>query len=156
MRTIMTAWGMPALVEQAFASSEYDPEGTLRLGPLEVRFRAVPHFVPAYAVEIRSTVTGGRFVFGSDCAPNEDLVEFATGADLFFVEATLPRPERAGPRGHLTAAEAGDAARRAGVAHAVLTHISDEEDPVVALERAVEAAGDVPVEMAVLGATYDL
>ena len=156
MRTVMTAWGMPALVEQAFASHEYDPDATLRLGPFEVRFRAVPHFVPAYAVEVVSTVSGGRFVYGSDCAPNDDLIEFATGADLFFVEATLPRPERAGPRGHLTAAEAGEAVHRAGVKRAVLTHISDEEDPVVALERAVETAGGIPVELAVADALYEL
>lgn len=156
MRTVMTAWGMPDLTERAFASSEYDPDATLTLGPLELRFRAVPHFVPAYAIEIRSTVTGGRFVYGSDCAPNEDLVEFAAGADLFFVEATLPRPERAGPRGHLTAAEAADHARRAGVGRAVLVHISDEEDRAVALEHAVEAAGDVPVQLGDAEDVFDL
>jgi ribonuclease BN (tRNA processing enzyme) len=156
MRTVMTAWGMPELVERAFRSSEYDPEAVLTLGPLEIRFRAVPHFVPAYAVEVRSTVTGGRFVYGSDCAPNEDLVEFAQDADLFFVEATLPRPERAGPRGHLTAGEAGEAAARAAVKRAVLVHISDEEDASVALERARETAGDVPVEMAGAESVYDL
>jgi ribonuclease BN (tRNA processing enzyme) len=156
MRTIMTAWGMPDLVEQSFHSHEYEPEATLELGPLRIRFRAVPHFVPAYAVEIVSTVTGGRFVYGADCAPNDDLVEFAAGADLFFVEATLPRPERSGPRGHLTAAEAGEHAQRAGVVRAVLTHISDEEDREVALQRAVETAGDVPVELAVAGAVYEV
>ncbi|MGE4428326.1 MAG: MBL fold metallo-hydrolase [Solirubrobacteraceae bacterium] len=156
MRTVMTAWGMPDLVERAFAASEYDPDEELVLGPLRLRFRAVPHFVPAYAVEIRSTVTGGRFVYGSDCAPNEDLVTFATGADLFMVEATLPRPERTGPRGHLTPSEAAEHARRAGVGRAVLTHISDEQDRGVALEQATAAAGDVPVELAEPGARYTI
>jgi ribonuclease BN (tRNA processing enzyme) len=140
MRTIMTAWGMPDLVERAFRSAEYDPDAVLTLGPLEIRFRAVPHFVPAYAVEIRSTVTGGRFVYGSDCAPNEDLVEFARGADLFFVEA----------------GEAGEAAARAEVRRAVLVHISDEEDRDVALARAEETAGGVPVEIARAEGVYEV
>jgi ribonuclease BN (tRNA processing enzyme) len=156
MRTIMTAWGMPDLVERAFRADEYAPEATLELGPLRIRFQPVPHFVPAYAVEIVSTVTGQRFVYGSDTAPSDELVEFARGANLLFIEATLPRPERSGPRGHLTAEEAGDHARRAGVDRAVLTHISDEEDREVALERATEAAAGVPIEIAQADAVYDL
>jgi ribonuclease BN (tRNA processing enzyme) len=156
MRTVMTAWGMPDLVERAFRTSEYDPDGVLEVGPFRLRFGAVPHFLPAYAIEATSTVTGGRFVYGSDCAPNDELVDFAQGADLLFVEATLPRPERAGPRGHLTAQEAGDHARRAQVGRAVLIHISDEENREVALQRATEAAGDVPVEMGHADAVYEL
>jgi ribonuclease BN (tRNA processing enzyme) len=44
------------------------------------------------------------------------------------IEATLPRPERTGIRGHLTPEEAGDHARRAGAKAALLTHVSDELD----------------------------
>lgn len=156
MRTIMTAWGMPDLVERAFAASEYDPDAVLDVGPFRIRFRAVPHFLPAYAIEVTSKATGHRLVYGSDCAPNDDLVEFAAGADLLLIEATLPRPERTGPRGHLTAAEAGDHARRAGVARAVLTHISDEENRDVALAAAIATAGAVSVEIAATDAVYEL
>lgn len=156
MRTIMTAWGMPDLVERAFAATEYDPDAVLECGPFRIRFRGVPHFLPAYAIEVTSTATGRRLVYGSDCAPNDELVEFAAGADLLLIEATLPRPERTGPRGHLTAGEAGDHARRAEVGRAVLTHISDEENRDVALEAAIAEAGTVPVEIAATDAVYDL
>ena len=44
------------------------------------------------------------------------------------MEATLPRPERTGIRGHLTPEEAGDARPEAGAKRVVLTHISDELD----------------------------
>src|SRR5439155_1252196 len=90
------------------------------------RYREVPHFAQTCAVELRSTNGGGRFVYGADSAPTEKLVDFADGADLLMVEGTLPRPEREGPRGHLTPAEAGEHAARARAGRVVITHISDE------------------------------
>jgi ribonuclease BN (tRNA processing enzyme) len=70
-----------------------------------------------------------------------------------MVEATLPRPERTGIRGHLTPAEAGDHGRRAGARRLVLTHISDELDDVWAREEAERTFGG-RVEVAVEGAVY--
>ena len=72
-----------------------------------------------------------------------------------MLEATLPRPERAGPRGHLTPAEAGDHARRANAARLVITHISDELDEGWARDEASKAFG-APVEVAREGAVYTL
>ncbi|HLM31341.1 MAG TPA: MBL fold metallo-hydrolase, partial [Solirubrobacterales bacterium] len=71
----------------------------------------------------------------------------ARGTDLLLVEATLPRPERTGIRGHLTPGEAGEHARLAGAKRVVLTHISDELDSEWAQQEAAEAFGG-PVEMA--------
>jgi ribonuclease BN (tRNA processing enzyme) len=93
-----------------------------------VRFHAVVHFVPAWAVEITTTETGGRFTFGADSAPTDELVRFAEGTDLLMLEATLSHPERSGMRGHLTPGEAGDHAARANAKQLVLTHFSDELD----------------------------
>jgi ribonuclease BN (tRNA processing enzyme) len=70
-----------------------------------------------------------------------------------MVEATLPRPERTGIRGHLTAAEAGDHGRRAGARRLVITHISDELDAAWAREEARRTFGG-DVEVAVEGAVY--
>jgi ribonuclease BN (tRNA processing enzyme) len=58
-------------------------------------------------------------------------------------------------RGHLTPAEAGDHARRAGARRVVLTHISDELDQEWAREQASEAFGG-PVEVAREGAVYEV
>lgn len=128
LRRVTGAWGSPTLVEDAFDLCEYDPGAGLHIGPLTVRFHAVVHFVPAWAVEIVSTHTGGRFTFGADSAPTEELVRFAHGTDLLMLEATLPSPERTGARGHLTPREAGDHAARANARQLVVTHFSDELD----------------------------
>ena len=70
----------------------------------------------------------GRDRLRADSRPTEALTRFAAGADLVLVEATLPRPERTGERGHLTPSEAGEHARAAGAKRLVLVHISDELD----------------------------
>ena len=97
----------------------------------------------------------GAFTYGADSRPTDDLVEFARGTDLLMIEATLPRPEREGPRGHLTPPEAGEHGRRAEARRLVLTHFSDELDAEWARDEAERAFGG-PVEVAHEGATYDI
>jgi ribonuclease BN (tRNA processing enzyme) len=145
-RRVVGAWGNEDLIEKAFDLREYDAGDHLEAGPLRVGFQEVEHFVQTFAVAVTSSVTSGRLVFGADTAPSERLVEFASGADLLLVEATLPRPEREGERGHLTPAEAGEHAARAAVGRLVLTHISDELDEDWARgEAAATFGGDVRV-----------
>ena len=154
-RRVVGAWGNEDLVEKAFDLVEYAPEDALEIGSLRLRFCEVPHFVPTCAVELSSTNGGGRFVYGADSAPTERLVEFAAGADLLMVEATLPRPEREGPRGHLTPHEAGEHAARARVGRVVLTHLSDELGDAWARDEAERGFGR-GVEVAYEGAVYEV
>ena len=72
-----------------------------------------------------------------------------------MIEATLPRPEREGPRGHLTPAEAGEHGSRAHVGRLVITHISDELDESWAQGEAERSFGG-PVTVAHEGATYSV
>jgi ribonuclease BN (tRNA processing enzyme) len=72
-----------------------------------------------------------------------------------LVEATLPRPERTGVRGHLTSGEAGEQARAAGAERLLLVHISDELDAEWAREQAAKAFGG-PVYVAREGDVYDV
>jgi ribonuclease BN (tRNA processing enzyme) len=153
-RTVAGAWGQGNLIEAAFALEEYDPASTIEVGPLSATFREVPHFVTTYAVDIRSS-RGGRLTFSADCKPNEALVEIGRDTDLLLVEATLPRPERTGVRGHLTPGEAGEHARLAGAKRVVLTHISDELDQTWARKEAAAAYGGA-VDVAVDGAVYEV
>ena len=106
-------------------------------------------------MSISSTNGSGRIVYGADSSPTEALAEFARDADLMLVEATLPRPERTGMRGHLTAEEAGGHARGAGAKRLVLVHISDELDADAARDAAAESFGG-PVEVAREGAVYEI
>ncbi len=142
LRGVVGCWGDEELIEQAFRIEEYDVTSTVEIGPLAATFAEVPHYVLTHAVDLRrADGGGGRFTFGADCRPCDELVEAARDTDLLFVEATLPRPERTGIRGHLTPAEAGDHARRAGAKRVVLTHISDELDAEWAREQGAAAYG---------------
>jgi ribonuclease BN (tRNA processing enzyme) len=154
LAALCTATGMHAEhIETAFALTVYDPADTHTLGGLTVRFTPVPHFIPCNAVELAEG--GARFTFSADCAPNDGLCEFAAGTDLLLIEATLPRPEREGDRGHLTPGEAGEHGARANAKRLVLTHISDELDAGWATAEAERTFGG-PVEVAREGAVYEI
>ncbi len=154
-RRVVGSWGNEDLVEKAFRLHEYRSGDTLEIGELRLRFHEVPHFMTTHAVEVASANGSGRFTYGADCRPTDELVAFARDTDLLMVEATLPRPERTGVRGHLTPSEAGDHGRRAGARRLVITHISDELDARWAREQA-EGAFGAPVEVAAEGAVYDV
>jgi ribonuclease BN (tRNA processing enzyme) len=152
-RRITGAWHAEELIEQAFDVSEYDASDELVLDPLHVRFHEVPHFIHTHAVQVRD---GSRsFTYGADCRPNDAIVAFARETDLLMLEATLEQPDEGGARGHLTPAEAGEHARRAGARRLVLTHMSADHDASLALAEAERAFGG-PVELAREGAVYDV
>jgi ribonuclease BN (tRNA processing enzyme) len=160
-RQIVGAWGAEDLIDNAFDIHEYAPGDELAVGPLALRFQEVPHWLPTCAVQVRSTAdhpagrTGGLFTYGADSAPTDELVRFAAGSDLLMIEATLPRPERDGARGHLTPAEAGEHGSRAKVGRLVITHFSDEMDELWA-RREAERTFEGPVSVAREGAVYEV
>ena len=154
-RRVVGAWGNDDLIENAFALEEYEPNAVVEVGSIRLQFQEVPHFTETFAIDVTSSNGSGRFTFGADCSPTEELVQAARETDLLLIEATLPRPERTGKRGHLTPAEAGEHARRAGAHRVVLTHISDELDIDWAREEASKTFG-APVEVAHEGAVYEV
>jgi ribonuclease BN (tRNA processing enzyme) len=152
-RQIVRCWGPDDLIEHAFELHEYEGLDQIDAGPFKLRFCEVPHYTETFAVDVRSN--GSRLTYSADCSPNDALVTFAHGTDMLLIEATLPRPERTGKRGHLTPSEAGDHGRRAGAHRLVITHFSDELDADWAAAQACEAYGG-PVELAAEGAVYAL
>jgi ribonuclease BN (tRNA processing enzyme) len=154
LNTVVAAIGPPDLIERAFEVHTYDPDETLELGGVKINFQPVPHYIPTWAVSFVSE-DSGRFVFGADHRPNDEIVEFAKDADLLIMEATLPRPERDGDRGHMTPSETGEHAARAGAKRLVLTHMSDELDQLWAKTEA-ENNFDGPVSIAGEGAVFVL
>jgi ribonuclease BN (tRNA processing enzyme) len=154
-RQVAGGWGHEDLIENAFELEEYEEHSQPKVGSLEFSFQSVPHFRQTFAICARSTDGGGRLVFGGDCGPTENLSRFARDAELLIAEATLPRPERTGIRGHLTPREAGEHARAAGVRQLLLTHISDELDALWARGEAVAGFGG-PVRVAHEGAVFEV
>src|SRR3954464_12973967 len=155
-RRVVGAWGNEDLIENAFELEEYGVDDTPEVGSLRMEFTTVPHFTETFALRVRSSANGGGWLaYGADSSPNEEVVEFARGADLFMIEATLPRPERTGQRGHLTPREAGEHAHAAGVKAVLLTHMSDEMDELWA-RREAEASFGGPVHIAREGAVFNI
>jgi ribonuclease BN (tRNA processing enzyme) len=154
-RRVVGAWGNEDLIENAFHLQEYDRGSTLQIGPVRVKFQPVPHFTETYAMCISSRNGSGRIVYGADCRPTDALANFGSKAELMLVEATLPRPERTGVRGHLTPAEAGQHARDAGAKRLLLVHISDELDAEWARAEAASTFGG-PVDVAREGEIYEV
>jgi ribonuclease BN (tRNA processing enzyme) len=160
-RRLCSAWGSQTLIEDAFELREYDPAGELELDGVRVRFQPVPHYVPTNAIELRVDGEQRRLVFSADCGPNDEIVEFARGAELLLIEATrLDQPLRDDedpdePPGHLTAADAGAIGRRADVGRLVLTHFSDQLDPDKIRAQAQAEFGR-PVELAREGESYEI
>jgi ribonuclease BN (tRNA processing enzyme) len=152
-RRITGAWDSEELIEQAFELHEYDPAQELVLDSLRVRFHEVPHFVRTHAVQLRAD--GASFTYGADCGPNDAIVGFAGDTDLLMLEATLEQPEHGGDRGHLTPAEAGEHARRAGAHRLVLTHMSADHDASWVRAEAERTFG-ARVELAHEGAVYEI
>jgi ribonuclease BN (tRNA processing enzyme) len=154
-RRVVGTWGNEDLVENAFDIEEYHENSAPTVGSIEFHFHAVPHFIETFAICAESTNGGGKLTYGADCRPTDTLVQFAHDTDLLLIEATLPRPERTGERGHLTPREAGEHGRAAGARRLVITHISDELDALWAQEEATAAFGS-PVDLAAEGAVYEL
>ena len=142
------AVGMEDQINDGFSVHEYDSGRQLELGPFAVSWREVPHYIPAWGCDLRSA-DGRRVTFGGDCGPNDAIVELARDTDLLMLEATEGPGPHVGDdaRGHLTATEAGELARRAGAKRLLLTHYSDLLDPEQ-LRSAAERTFGGSVEMA--------
>jgi ribonuclease BN (tRNA processing enzyme) len=154
LRRVVGTWGGERLIEEAFALEEYTGGDVLEAGDVRIRTHEVPHFMPhTNALELTSTAGGGRITYGADHGPADTLVDFAQGTDLLMIEATLKEPEEVGPRGHITAREAGEHGRRAGARRLVVTHVSDLIDPEWVRTEA-EAGFGGPVTIATEGDVY--
>ncbi len=120
-------------------STSTTPDAALTFGPLTVRFAAARHYVPAWAMSVEAP-DGARLVYTGDTGPSDAMTEFARGADLLLVEASLvDAGDDDDERGHLTAAEAIDLARNAAVRAARLVHYAP--DRRTELEALCAAAG---------------
>jgi ribonuclease BN (tRNA processing enzyme) len=95
---------------------------TVFIGELVVKFYAVEHGIPAYAIKICSPEK--TLVYSGDTRPCAAIEEAAKGADLFLCESSAAEAEKEfAAAGHLTSAQAGELAAKAGVKRLLLTHI---------------------------------
>ena len=136
-------WGeaMPGWDGRALEISEYDPAVDFSVGKVMVRFAPTVHPLQGWAMRF-SAPGAGSIGYTADTGPSADLDDLFAGVEVLFAEATLiEEDESAETRGHLTAAEAGDLAARAGCSILVLTHRWEESDGPAQVAEARRAFG---------------
>jgi ribonuclease BN (tRNA processing enzyme) len=143
--------------EDCFRLAEHDGSTPLTFGSLSMTPVQTQHYIPCWGFRIEAD--GRRLGYTADTAPCGGLIDIADGADLLLSEATLRSldedavpPE---PRGHLTPAEAGTAAREGGADRLLLTHLPVDGDGAWATTLASEAFGKA-VEVAEPAKTYEV
>lgn len=108
------------------------------LGGLALAFSRTDHPPPTVAVEV--SADDRRLVYTSDTGPGWSVAAFDPGADLVLSEATYLHAHR--PSGlHLSARQAGEAAREARARRLFITHLWPTLDPLASAEEAAGAFG---------------
>ena len=129
--------------------------------PIEVGETEIVPFLMDHDLEclgFRVTQTGSVAVLAVDTRPCRKVVEWANGANLLVhdTHGLQSAAEKAHAMGHSTAAEAGEAARDAGVSRLVLTHLASSRSvDLEALVAEARAAFGGPVNAAQDLATLD-
>jgi ribonuclease BN (tRNA processing enzyme) len=103
---------------------------------------------------LRLTSSDAAIGYTADTGSAWSVSTLGSDLDLLLCEATFPE-DRAGEFAHLTASEAGAAAREAGVERLVLTHLLPGSNHDVARDHAARAFGR-DVEIATIHARYEL
>jgi len=89
----------------------------------------VNHPIPTYGIRVVEKETGKKFVYSSDTAYMEKLIDFAKDADIFLCEVSLlEKDSQYMDKGHLTTGLAAKLAEKARVKMLVLTHFWPEYD----------------------------
>ena len=102
----------------------------------------VEHLAPTIGLKIVNRSSGRAVVYSSDTSPCESLVRLASGADVLIHEATGET------RGHSSAAQAGEMARRAGVGTLYLAHYPPLTADLGALVDEARSEFSGPVKLA--------
>jgi ribonuclease BN (tRNA processing enzyme) len=128
-------------------------DGPVRIGPFAVLPVPVQHPVPAFGLRI--SVDGATLGYSGDTGPCPGLDEVARDADLLLAEASFVQGGDNPDGLHLTGADCGAVASRAGARSLLITHVPPWYDPAVALREASELY-DGPVDLARPGAVHEL
>ncbi|MGE5485336.1 MAG: MBL fold metallo-hydrolase [Ignavibacteriales bacterium] len=140
--------------KEALIPHGVDDGDSLALGGMLFEFTAVDHPFPCFSVRVSA---GGRvFAFSGDTAWCPQILEVARGADVFLCEASLFDEDASGGyRGHLSARQAGEIAREAGVGRLLLTHLWPFHDFSRLVAEASSAFGG-ETSVAEEGGTYPI
>jgi ribonuclease BN (tRNA processing enzyme) len=111
---------------------------TAAVGEIDLKFSRTDHPPPTYAVE--ATHDGRRLIYTADTGPDWTVGAFDPGADVVLSEATYLDANIPAPI-HLSAKQAGTAAREAGAERLILTHLWPMLDRLEAAAEGADAFG---------------
>ena len=157
--------GFPAIAESvisepsrevmrtAFDWRELEPGEEFRAGPFRVRAEAMAH-LGLEALGFRFESDGVSLAYTGDTGPTHHVVDLARGADVLLSEATWQDGNELLPF-HLSARQAAQQAKEAGVGTLLLTHIWPTSDKEVSRREAAEEF-DGPIELATEGLRLEI
>lgn len=139
----------PALAWEAVEDGD-----RVQIGGLLLSFSRTDHPPPTLAVRVEGA--GRCLGYSADSGPGWSLEALGPGLDLALCEATFTSNEEAIPV-HLSARQAGEMARAAGVGRLVLTHLWPQVDRARAAAEGSEGWGaGRSAEVASLGAVLEV
>jgi ribonuclease BN (tRNA processing enzyme) len=122
------------------------------VGDLRLTFSRTDHGPETLAVRVDGE--GGSLGYSADSGPAWSLAKLGPGLDLALCEATY-LSDSEGRAQHMSARQAGQSARDAGVGRLVLTHQQPGVDAEAARAEAIAAFGR-DVDVASVGAVFEL
>lgn len=108
------------------------------IGDAQLRFSRTDHPLPTVGLEIAHN--DKRLLYTADTGPGWSVEVFDPGADLVLSEATYQHNDIRAPI-HLSARQAGEAARAANARRLMLTHLWPTLDPLASVEEGSDAFG---------------
>jgi ribonuclease BN (tRNA processing enzyme) len=138
----------------AFDLLEYEPGDELTIGECSVSLYPLRHSLPNCGIRVAGP--SGTMAYSGDTYDVPGLIELARGVDLFLCEATLELTDET-VHGHLSAAQAGEAAAAAGAGELVLTHfITSDAEWLEARRADAQRYFDGPVHLASPGRRFEV
>jgi len=113
-------------VKDAFILRNIEEDTVLDIGDMKFTFSKMVHPFPDFAVRVECC--GKVFVYSGDTSWCESIISFGKGADLMMLDAGLLERDYNDGAVHLTAAQCGAVAMKAGAKKLLLTHIWPEYD----------------------------
>jgi ribonuclease BN (tRNA processing enzyme) len=121
-------------MRRTFELHEITGGETAEIGPFTLRAHQMEHH--PLTIGLRVTAAGVTLAYTADTGPTDEIVALAKGAELLLSEATW-LDANARPLSHLSARQAGEYGRVAGVGALAITHLWPLFEPN---EAAAEAA----------------
>jgi ribonuclease BN (tRNA processing enzyme) len=141
------------VMAEAYSFETAEAGKVFELGPFRITPFEMQH-IGVLTLGYRLQTDGAVLAYTGDTGVCDAAIELAADADLFLSEATYQNHSTLYPF-HLSAAQAGEVASKAGVNHLVLTHLTPELDHLVSIREAAETFQG-PIDIAVPGMVLEV